>query len=56
MPVLLCNLDTLTAVDITEGYFGRSRFQQVQKVERFSNLLDEHLNFDLIYEKLGLKA
>ena len=56
VPVLLCNLDTLTAVDITEGYFGRSRFQQVQKVERFSNLLDQYLNFDLIYEKLGLKA
>jgi BioD-like phosphotransacetylase family protein len=56
VPVLLCNLDTLAAVDITEGYFGRSRFQQPQKVERFSKMLDEYLNFDLLYKKLGLKA
>jgi uncharacterized protein len=55
VPVLLCNLDTMTAVDVTEGYFGRSRFQQPQKVERFSKLLDEHLKFDLIYSKLGIK-
>jgi hypothetical protein len=55
VPVLLCNLDTLAAVDVIEHFFGRSRFQQPQKVERFSKMLDEHLNFALIYDKLGIK-
>lgn len=55
VPVLLANLDTLTAVDVIEGYFGRSRFQQPQKVERFSRLLDEHLDFALLYELMGIE-
>jgi BioD-like phosphotransacetylase family protein len=56
VPVLLCNLDTVTAVDVTEDFFGRSRFQQAQKVDRFGKLLDEYLDFDLLYSKLGLKV
>jgi hypothetical protein len=55
VPVLLCNLDTLAAVDITEEFFGRSRFQQPQKVERFSRLLDEHMDFGLLYDDMGIK-
>ena len=55
VPVLLCNLDTMTAVDIAEEFFGRSRFQQPQKVERFSRLLDEYMDFGLLYEKMGIQ-
>ncbi len=55
VPVLLTKLDTLATIEIIEGYFGRSRFQQPQKMERFGKLLDEHLNVELIYEKLGIK-
>ena len=54
MPVLLCRLDTLSAVDIIEGYFGRSRFQQPQKVNRFGALLDEHIDFDQFYQLLDI--
>ncbi|NOZ27142.1 MAG: phosphotransacetylase family protein [Chloroflexi bacterium] len=55
VPVLLCQQDTLTAVEIVEGYFGRSRFQQRPKIERFSKMLDERMDFDQLYDSLGLK-
>lgn len=55
VPVLLTKLDTLATIEIIEGYFDRSRFQQPQKVERFSALLDEYLDFAALYEALGLR-
>lgn len=54
VPVLLCRQDTLTTVGIVEGFFGRSRFHQQSKIERFGNMLDERLDFDQLYEVLGL--
>ena len=54
VPVLLTDMDTLSAVDITEGYFGRSRFQQAEKVELFTALLDEYMDFAALYEALGI--
>jgi len=54
VPVLLCNLDTLSAVDIIDGYFGRSRFQQPAKIDRFKALLAEHLDFPALYAGLGI--
>ena len=53
--VLLTSLDTLATVQITEGFFGRSRFQQPQKLSRFTELLNQHLNFPALYEGLGIK-
>ena len=55
VPVLLSNLDTLSAVDIIDEYFGRSRFQQPAKVERFTALLEQNLDFPALYERLGLQ-
>lgn len=54
VPVLLCSVDTLSAVDITQSYFDQSRFQQPQKIERFLALLDQHLDFAALYESLGI--
>ena len=54
VPVLLSNLDTLSAVDIIEGYFGRSRFQQPAKIDRFMALLAEYFDFATLYKGLGL--
>jgi hypothetical protein len=42
-------------VEIVEGYFGRSRFQQRDKIERFSKMLEERMDFDRLYEVLELK-
>jgi BioD-like phosphotransacetylase family protein len=56
VPVLLTDLDTLSAVETTEGYFGRSRFQQAQKTERFMGMLNEYFDFAALYEILGVRA
>jgi BioD-like phosphotransacetylase family protein len=54
VPMLLADMDTLTAIDVVESYMGRSRFQQTEKVERFTALLKENFNFALLYDKLGI--
>jgi hypothetical protein len=55
VPVLLTKMDTLATIEIIEGYFNRSRFQQPQKVERFSALLDEYCDFAALYDLLDIK-
>lgn len=55
VPVLLCSLDTLSAIEVIENYFGRSRFQQPRKMERFMSLLNENLDINALYKSLGLK-
>ena len=55
VPVLLADMDTLSAIDIVEGYVGRGRVQQSQKIDRFGALLNEHLDFQTLYASLGLK-
>jgi uncharacterized protein len=54
VPVLLANMDSLACIEIVEGYFGRSRCQQPQKVEKFSALLDENFDFERLYNVLQL--
>ncbi len=55
VPVLLTRLDTLAAIEVIEGYFGKSRFQQPQKIARFSEMLNQHFDFAGLYKALGLK-
>jgi BioD-like phosphotransacetylase family protein len=47
--------DTLTTIEIVEGFFGKSRFQQEKKTQRFQELLSEHFDFTSLYITLGLK-
>jgi BioD-like phosphotransacetylase family protein len=54
VPVLLCSLDTMSTVDVAEDYFERSRFQQPQKIEMFTALLEKYLDFELLYKALGV--
>jgi len=55
VPILLARHDTLSAVEIIERFFGRSRFHQNKKVERFMQILDEKFDFDALYGALGLR-
>ena len=55
VPIIVSKFDTLTTVEIVEGFFGKSRFQQQKKVQRFEELLDEHFDFTSLYVTLGLK-
>jgi BioD-like phosphotransacetylase family protein len=56
VPVLLADMDTMRAIDVVEGYLGRSRVQQPQKVDHFVGLLNEHFSFAALYESLGLRV
>ena len=55
VPIIVSKYDTLTTIQIVEGFFGKSRFQQEKKTERFRELLDEHFDFTSLYITLGLK-
>nr|MCU0509090.1 DRTGG domain-containing protein [Anaerolineae bacterium] len=55
VPVLLTRMDTLGTIEIIENFFGKSRFQQPQKMERFTELLNEHFDFAGLYKSLGIQ-
>jgi uncharacterized protein len=55
VPVVLVKQDTLAAVDLVEGTFGRVRFHDEKKIRRFEALLAEHFDFAGLYAALGLK-
>lgn len=52
--VLLAPQDTLTAIEIADSYFGRSRFLQRAKIEAFSKMLEERFDYARLYAALGL--
>ena len=52
--VMLAPQDTLTAIEIAESYFGRSRFQQRAKIDAFRQLMDQRFDLARLYEALGL--
>ena len=54
VPIILTRLDTLKAVEILETFFGKTRFHQQKKVERFEKLLDKSMDFKALGEALGL--
>ncbi len=54
VPVLLADLDTLTATEVVEGLLGRGRVQMPQKIDRFTALLNENFDFASLYKGLGL--
>lgn len=54
VPIILIPDDTLTTVDRAERLFGRVRFHQSAKLQRFTELLEASFNFDRLYEALGL--
>jgi BioD-like phosphotransacetylase family protein len=55
VPILLTYRDTLSTVEVVEQFFGRSRFQQAKKIERFSQILEERFDFDGLYQALKLQ-
>lgn len=54
VPIILIPDDTLTTVDRAERLFGRVRFHQSAKLQRFTELLEANFNFDRLYEALGM--
>jgi BioD-like phosphotransacetylase family protein len=54
VPIVVSRYDTLTTIEIVEGFFGKSRFQQDKKTQCFQELLKEHFDFTSLYVTLGL--
>lgn len=54
IPVLVVKDDTLTTVEKTERIFGRLRVRDKRKMTRAIELVDEYINFPMLYKNLGL--
>lgn len=54
VPIILVRKDTLTTVEIIEQFFGRTRFHQPKKIQRFQRLLETSLNFADLYADMGV--
>lgn len=55
VPMILVKQDTLTAVEIIEQYFGKTRFHQEKKVQRFQEMMEERFAFEDLYIAMGLR-
>jgi BioD-like phosphotransacetylase family protein len=53
--IILSPYNTLTTVEKVEQFFGKTRFHQSEKVSRFALLLNNLLDFDDLYQAIGLK-
>lgn len=54
LPVVLVRHDTRTATELLDKVFGRVRFAQTRKIERFSAMLTERFDFVRFARLLGL--
>lgn len=54
VPILLVGSDTMSTVRQAEEMFGRARFRQASKIERFEALLDKYFDFRRFYQALNL--
>ena len=54
VPIIVVSDDTITAVERAETIFGRIRFKQEAKIQRFTSLLDAQFDFARFYDKIGL--
>ena len=55
VPIILTRHDTMTAIQIIETFFGKTRFHQDKKLEHFDNLLNEHMDFEALYRALEMR-
>ena len=54
VPMILVRQDTLSAVEVIERFFGKTRFHLDKKVERFEEMLEDRFDFETLYNVLGL--
>jgi len=54
VPMILVRQDTLTAVEVIERFFGKTRFHLEKKVRRFEEMLEDRFDFEQLYKALGL--
>ncbi len=54
VPMILVRQDTLSAVEVIERFFGKTRFHLDKKVLRFEEMLEDRFDFGRLYAALGL--
>lgn len=54
VPMILVRTDTLTTIESISSFFGRTRFHQPKKMERFRELISERFNMSELLADLGL--
>jgi len=54
IPLLVVSEDTITTVQKVEEMIGRLRIREERKIKRGIDLVGEHIDFQLLYEKLGV--
>jgi BioD-like phosphotransacetylase family protein len=54
VPMILVRQDTLTTVEVIERFFGKTRFHQEKKIQRFEEMLEDRFDFERLYAALGL--
>ncbi len=54
IPILLLETNTMETVEAIDRIFGKTRMGQTVKLEKFQKLLAEHMNFDRMYQCVGL--
>jgi BioD-like phosphotransacetylase family protein len=53
--VLLVRLNTMETIEKIEKVFGKTRLGQAVKLKQFQALLEQHCDFDRLYQSIGLK-
>lgn len=53
--IIISRYDTLSTVETIEKCYGKTRFHQQQKVDRFVDIFEERMDFARFYEQLGLE-
>lgn len=53
--IIISRHDTITTVEKVERFFGKSRFHQTEKITRFQEMLNEAMDFNQLYQSIGLK-
>jgi BioD-like phosphotransacetylase family protein len=54
VPMILVRQDTLTTVEVIERFFGKTRFHQQKKIQRFEEMLEDRFAFGRLYAALCL--
>jgi hypothetical protein len=55
VPIILTNLDTMSAIETIENFFGKTHFHQPKKLACLDNLLKERMDFKRLDSMLGIK-
>ena len=54
VPILMVPLNTMEAIEAIDRVFGKTRLGQQVKLEKFQNLLSEHMDISRLYTDIGL--